>query len=133
MSIEIPDVHTVEAEIRATKARLQALCHLRKAAERQERTRPSPKIPNRDSLLQRIQTALIELGHPARAAEIHRHMQESGIEGNGDIKPSTHSISSYLCHMANCPRWEVRKVERGLYVWRPREEPTPLLIAGSPT
>lgn len=40
MSIEIPDVHTVDTEIRATKARLQALCHLRKAAERQERTRP---------------------------------------------------------------------------------------------
>ena len=34
----IPDVHTVDAEIRATKARLQALCHLRKAAERQEQT-----------------------------------------------------------------------------------------------
>ena len=41
MSIEIPDVHSVDTEIRATKARLQALCHLRKAAERQERTRPS--------------------------------------------------------------------------------------------
>ena len=39
MSIAIPDVKAVADEIKRTKARLQALCHLKKAAERQEQTR----------------------------------------------------------------------------------------------